>query len=292
MQQFEYHRPGSVQEAVDLLAEHGDRVRVLAGGTDLIVALRHRTIEVSAVLDVKGITDLPSGIEHSADAVTVGATATYQDLLDDPETVSTFPALADAMQVVGSVQIRNRGTLVGNSCHASPAADTVPGLLVHDAVVLAVGAAGVREIPIDDFILGPRRTALQPGELAAAIRIPKPSAATGTAFARMTRRRGVDLATINLHCSVDADGRVRFAFGAVGPRAFLAEDRSGILADPTSSEVARREAVEQVLQAASPISDVRASDRYRWGMLRVLSLRALAQAHARLQGAAPATEER
>ena len=117
-----------------------------------------------------------------------------------------FPALAEAAAVVGSIQIRNRATLVGNVCNASPAADTVPVLAVYSAVVKIIGRGGERSLPLIDFIQGNRRTALVAGELATALCIPFPSKPFGSAFARVTRRYSVDLAAVNVCCGIDGSG--------------------------------------------------------------------------------------
>ena len=145
-----------------------------------------------------------------------------------------LPALAEAAAVVGSLQIRNRATLVGNVCNASPAADTVPVLAVYGAFVRMRGPGGERSLPVVDFIEGNRQTALTAGELVTAVSIPLPDCPFGAAFARITRRRGVDLATVNLCCGIDAAGVTRFAFGAVSARPLLLQDADGILADTSA----------------------------------------------------------
>jgi carbon-monoxide dehydrogenase medium subunit len=138
-------------------------------------------------------------------------------------------------------------------------------------------------VPLDGFFVAPGRTALLPAELVASIDLPIPTAATGAAFGRVTRRRGVDLATINLCCLVTQAGETRFAFGAVGPRPFLVADRIGTLADPTTTPMSRDAILAELTSHASPISDVRADRDYRAAMLMVMSRRALHTAIARLR---------
>jgi carbon-monoxide dehydrogenase medium subunit len=197
------------------------------------------------------------------------------DIESDARVRAHFPALVEAASTVGSIQIRNRATLAGNICHASPAADTAPALLVYGAEVNLASARGTRRLPLAEFFLGPGRTALKPAELVTSIDLPLVNERHGAAFARLTRRRGVDLATINLCCRVDAGGRTRFAYGAVGPHPFLVADDSGLLADPKASDAARDEVLLRLLTQASPISDVRGSREYRRAMLLVMSRRAL-----------------
>src|SRR5262249_46279002 len=145
-----------------------------------------------------------------------------------------FPALVESAAVVGSVQIRNRATLAGNICNASPAADTAPALLVYRATVNLVSASASRGGALTAFFERPGRTGMRQGELVASIDLPVPAARAGAAFGRITRRYGVDLATINLCCRVDVSGETRFAYGAVGPRPFLVTDPSGVLSSASA----------------------------------------------------------
>jgi carbon-monoxide dehydrogenase medium subunit len=279
---FDYARPSTVPEAVELLARHRGEGRVLAGGTDLVVGLRQNTVTPRLVVDVKGLEDLRPEVTGTGDSVVVGATAVMADLARDPLVRRHFPALVEAMDVVGSIQIRNRATLAGNICNASPAADTVPPLLAHDARVHVSGPTGARRLDLRDVILGPGRTALEPGDIVTAVELAIPRRPTGVAFARMTRRRGVDLASVSVCCSVGADGVTRFAYGAVAPRPFLVADDTGTLADPEAGEDRKAPVLEELIANASPVTDVRASREYRVAMLRVLSTRALATAVDRL----------
>jgi carbon-monoxide dehydrogenase medium subunit len=268
-----------------LLEEHGPAASVLAGGTDLVVALRNGAIAPQVVVDVKHIAELAPDIGMNESRLRIGATTLMADVERDERVRATFPALADAAATVGSVQIRNRATVVGNICHASPAADTVPTLLIYGAEVNISRAQGTRRMPLAEFLVGPGRTALERGELVTSIDLPVRPTGHREAFAKVTRRRGVDLATVNLACMVDTQGRTQFAYGAVGPRAFLVADESGVLADPSAPEVARERVLHDLIARASPISDVRASREYREAMLRVMSLRLLGICIGRLASA-------
>jgi carbon-monoxide dehydrogenase medium subunit len=194
-----------------------------------------------------------------------------------------FPALVEAAAVVGSVQIRNRATLAGNVCNASPAADTAPPLLVYDATVVAEGIGGTRRIPLDEFFVRSGVTTLGPGELVTAIELPVPGRRMGATHVRRTRRRGHDLASVTLCCAVDDAGTTRLAYGSVGPRPVLVVDESGILADPAAPEQAKVAVFERFFAGASPSPrSMRAGPEYRLAMLRVLGRRALATAIERL----------
>ncbi len=275
MRPFAYARPATLSEASALLDEHGPMAAVLAGGTDLVVALRGGAIAPQVVVDVKRVAELAPGVTMDGVRLRISATTVMADVERDQRVRAAFPALADAAATVGSVQIRNRATVVGNICHASPAADTVPALLIYGAELNISSARGARRLPLSQFLVGPGRTALERGELVTSIDLPVGPPGHAEAFGKVTRRRGVDLATVNLACMVDARGRTQFACGAVGPRAFVVADESGVLADPSAEEAARQQVLGDLLSHASPISDVRASREYREAMLHVMSLRLL-----------------
>jgi len=188
--------------------------------------------------------------------------------------------------VVGSVQIRNRATLAGNICNASPAADTAPSLLVYRAEVVAVGPDGRRRIPIDELFVRSGVTTLRPGELVTAVELPLPDGPLGATHVRRTRRRGHDLASVTLACAVDRAGTTRIAYGSVGPRPVLVVDDSGRLADPAAPDAATDELLDHMFAGASPSPrSMRASPEYRLAMLRVLGRRALRTAIDRLAAA-------
>jgi len=207
------------------------------------------------------------------------------DIGADPAVRRDFAALADAAMVVGSAQIRNRATLAGNLCNASPAADTAPALLVFGAVVVAVGPTGERRIPVDDFFVRSGVTTLGPGELVAAIELPLPAAPRGSAHVRRTRRRGHDLASVTLAVVVDADGGARIAYGSVGPRPILAATADELV-DAGLADDARARLLDALFAAATPSpTSLRASPDYRLAMLRVLARRGVDAARTRLAGA-------
>jgi carbon-monoxide dehydrogenase medium subunit len=274
---FQYVRPGTLDTALAILNESGTAARLLAGGTDVLVRLRSGHIRPGVVVDVKRIDDLDSGITQVGSVLRIGARCTMAELLASRRVRGSFPALIEAAAVVGSVQIRNRATLAGNLCNASPAADTAPALLAYGAIVNTIGVGGERHLPISEFFKGPGRTALEPAELVTSIDVPIPTAPLGAAFMRLTRRRGVDLAILSVCCTVSRDGGVRVALGAVAPTPLLA---TGI-----NLEDGQQQAIIAGIAAqASPISDVRAADDYRAAMLPVFIKRALALAIERLDG--------
>ena len=285
MQPFSYARPTTLVEVFALLERHGDGATLLAGGTDLVVELRNRTRRPTVVIDLKRVAELQPAITISGSSMTITAATAMTEVQENEHVRAIFPALVEAAATVGSIQIRNRATLAGNICHASPAADTAPALLVYDATVNLASAGGTRRVKLDEFFVGPRQTVLRKGELVTSIDLPIAPERRGATFARITRRRGVDLATISLCCMVEAAGRTRFAYGAVGPRPFLVADDTGVLADPAAADAAKDDALRRLIAHASPISDVRGSREYREAMLLVMSRRALRASIERLRAA-------
>ena len=285
MQPFSYARPTTLAEVFALLERHGDGTTLLAGGTDLVVELRNRTRRPTVVIDLKRVAELQPAITISGSSMTITAATAMTEVQENEHVRAIFPALVEAAATVGSIQIRNRATLAGNICHASPAADTAPALLVYDATVNLASAGGTRSVKLDEFFVGPRQTVLRKGELVTSIDLPIAPERREATFARVTRRRGVDLATISLCCMVEAAGRTRFAYGAVGPRPFLVADDTGVLADPAAADAAKDDALRRLIAHASPISDVRGSREYREAMLLVMSRRALRASIERLRAA-------
>ena len=267
---FQYVRPDTVDEVVALLGAHGPAARLLAGGTDLLVRFRLGHVRPAIVIDLKRADGLSDRITDADSSLRVGARVVMADLIADERIRRYFPALVEAARVVGSVQIRHRATLAGNICNASPAADTAPALLVYGAFVNVIGRTGARRVPVADFFTGPGKTVLAADEMVAAIDLPIHRAPVGAAFGRLTRRRGVDLASLNVCCLVTPSGKTRIALGAVAPRPVLIQEDSGDAM------------LDRVMAQTSPISDVRASREYRTAMLPIFIRRTLKIATDRL----------
>jgi CO/xanthine dehydrogenase FAD-binding subunit len=284
MKPFEYRRPESLKEAFGLLMEHGPAAQLLAGGTDLLVQLRLRRKAPGVVIDLKRIQTLRPDILETGSRLRVGACTVMSTLLGDSRVQKYFPALVEAARVVGSVQIRNRATLAGNICNASPAADTAPALLAYGALVNLIGDSHSRSVPLCEFFAGPGRTVLQSGEIVESIDLPLEKG-SGAAFGRITRRHGVDLATINLCCLVTASGETRFAYGSAGPRPILVKDPTGALASTGGNTHEGSRILAEMIAQATPRDDVRGARDYRLAMLDVMSRRCLRVATERRSAA-------
>lgn len=276
MRSFSYECPSTLKEAFRLLSAPDEAARPLAGGTDLIIRLRDGSIRADTVVDVKRIPDLRPRIEIDGEHMTIGAATVMTDVAASDLVRHHFLALAEAALVVGSVQIRNRATLAGNVCNASPAADTATSLLAFGAVVVLAGNDGTRRLSLDDFFVRSGMTTMRPGELLTSIEIPLPRSGTGSVHLRRTRRRGHDLAAVTMSCVIDGDGATRLAYGSVGPRPVVFADDSGTLADPTASDEDRSAVLSGMLAAASPSpTSMRAAPDYRLAMLNLLGRRAV-----------------
>lgn len=283
MRAFAYERPTDLADALGLLADQGSDARLLAGGTDLIIRIRDGSIRPRTVVDIKGVAELERGIREVDGYLSIGARNVMTDLLRDQRIRRDYAALAEAAAVVGAVQIRNRATLAGNICNASPAADTAPALLVYGARVVVAGPDGRRVIPLDEFFVRSGVTTLAAGELVSAIELPLPATPRGSVHVRRTRRRGHDLASVTLACTVDTEGVTRIAYGSLGPRPLLVVDENGVLADPAATDAAREARLAELFTDAAPSPrSMRASPEYRLAMLRVLGLRAVRTAIERL----------
>ena len=285
MRAFAVAQPEELAEAVALLAREPG-ARLLAGGTDLIIGLRDGSIQAPVVIDIKRIRELDGSIAEADGGLVIGARTAMTEIAADARIQTRYTALAEGAAVVGSVQIRNRATLAGNICNASPAADTTPALLVFAATVSVRGPAGERTIPIDEVFVSSGLTTIRPDEIVTRIELPPMPGRVGSTHVRRTRRRGHDLASVTIAVAVLESGETRLAYGSVGPRPLLRVDTTGVLADTAASEAARLRILDDLFADAAPSAgSMRASPEYRLAMLRVLGLRAVDTARARRDGA-------
>jgi carbon-monoxide dehydrogenase medium subunit len=281
LQAFDYAAAQSVEEAVSLLAKHGDQARPLAGGTDIIVAVREGRRQVAMLVDVKGIPELNQLSYNATQGLTLGAAVPCYRIYEHQEIAATYPGLIDAVSLVGGTAIQGRASVGGNLCNASPAADTTPALIAHGAVCLIAGPNGRREMPVEQFCTGPGRTALQPGEFLVALRMPAPPPRFGAQYLRFIPRNEMDIAVVGVGASVvlnqDQSAFVsgRIALGAVAPTPLLVETAAAALAGQAVSDETIQQAAEAAQAAARPIDDMRGTAPYRRHLVGVLTRRAL-----------------
>ncbi len=281
MQAFEYAAVRSVDEAVSLLAQQGDQARVLAGGTDIIVQVREGRRKVATLVDIKAIPEVSQLSYDATQGLTIGAAVPCYKIYEHQDIAAAYPGLIDAVSLVGGIQIQGRASVGGNLCNASPAADTIPALIVHNATCVIAGPNGRREIPAEQFCTGPGRTALQHGEFLVAMRMPAPQPNFGAQYLRFIPRNEMDIAVVGAGAAVvlnrdhSAFVSARVALGAVAPTPLLVDTAGTALAGKAVSDDTIQQAAEAAQAAARPIDDMRGTGPYRRHLVGVLTRRAL-----------------
>ena len=283
--ELELHRPANLAELFQPLI---DGAQPLAGGTDLLLWASQRGAPRHLVW-TGGVGELHD-FEPGSGRIRVGAAVTATRVLRSEVFRAAAPAVADGAHAIGSVQLRNQATLVGNVCTASPSGDTIPGLLVHDAEVEITNVSGAnRRVGLDRFLIGPGRTALQSGELVIAVNLSRIGPREASAFRRFTLRQALDLAfaSVAARIAFEADGRTvagaRLALGAVGETAIEVAEAAAMLVGRPLSDAGLQACAEAASQACSPISDHRASAEYRHQLVRVLVRDVINEAGRRAQ---------
>ena len=277
MREFEFLQPKSIAEAIAMRVEHGDRLVVYNGGTDIVIQLRDRLIAPDYVMDVKKIPGLHEITFSEKEGLFIGACVTMNEIGGNEAVRTHYPFLAEAALSVGSKQVRNRATSVGNIVNASSLCDTGTPLYAADAVMCLEGPNGKREVPIREFITFVRRTVLQKDEIVTGIKVPSDKDLRGI-FTKVARRREVDLSTI---CATVArsGSEWKLAFGAVAPTPVRLPKTEELLRGKEITEALIDEAAKLARTEVSPIDDVRASKEYRLDVVEVIvrrSLKALA----------------
>jgi CO/xanthine dehydrogenase FAD-binding subunit len=292
---FDYVQASTPEEVTSLLNKHGDAAKLLMGGTDLFPGLRDGILRPQVLIDVKQLPGMHDIRFDSIAGLTIGAAVTMNELARHPDVQTHYPLLAEAASTVASYQIRNRATVGGNLCNASPCADTSPAMLVLEAEFILYGPDGQRTVPAGEFFLGPGQTVIQTAELLLAIRIPRLPAGGWRAAARylkLGRCKSGDLALVGVavlgftpdsEYETDSGYEFRIGLGSVAPTPLRASEAERLLAsNPPSkglfadnSKETFALAAEMAMDAASAITDVRGSADYQKAMVRTLTLRGL-----------------
>ncbi|GFN24098.1 FAD binding domain-containing protein [Thermanaeromonas sp. C210] len=271
---IEYFGPTSLEEAIELKYKYGNEARIIAGGTDIIVNLRDKVLQVKYLIDIKKIPEMQELSYTPARGLIIGGAVTINQLLEAKPVVNHYPVLAQAGKTLANTLIRNRATLVGNLCNASPAADMAPASLVLRARVVVASQAGWREIPVDQFFTGVKQNALKPDELVVRVEIP-PVKGKGI-YLKKSRIKGHDLAQVGVAGFLSQEGDLRLALGAMAPTPVLARGLDIYRREDLQQEEKAQAIIEQVMAQVDPISDQRASREYRLAMARYLLRQALA----------------
>lgn len=282
---LELHEAASFEDATALLSKYSPDVRLLAGGTDVLIDLKTNGTGVGHLVTLSQIESM-RGISEEVDGLRIGALTTITEIDDSPLIGVAYEVLRDAASQMATLQIRNTATIGGNIASANPCADLPPVLMVLDAAAVVVSADGQRNIPLYELITGPRETLLERNEVLAAVLVPQPPARFGAAYARFGLRNGnaIAVASVAASLTLNDDGTVhdaRIALGAVAPRPMMVEGANLWLEGRELNDDATAEAARAAMEAAEPISDLRGSAEYRRELVGVLTKRALKAAEKR-----------
>ena len=278
---FDYLAPESIGEAIAALSRFRGSARIIAGGTDLINLIRTRAIRPHCLVDIGNISGLDALEYDGEETVSIGALATLRSLEMSASIKAGHAVIAQAAGQIGSMAIRNVGTLGGNLCNASPAADTAPCLIALGARVKIVGLAGERSVAVEKFFTGPGQTVLQEGEILVRVQVPAMAPQSQAVYLKHAIRGAADLAIVGVAIAAGLDDGcfrgVRIALGAVAPTPMRAQIAEKVLDGKTLDDAVIAEVAEAAAAECRPITDVRASADYRREMVKVLTRRALKQ---------------
>ncbi len=279
MHAINYEAPSTIDQAVGLLKAHGEKARPFCGGTDLLIQMRAGVRTPDYVVDVKNIKEMRNISFDPKTGLRLGAAVSCIEIHESEVMRRNYPGLTEAAHLIGSLQIQNRASVGGNLCNGSPAADSTPALIAIGARARLVGPNGEREVPVENFVLSPGRTVIQPGELLVELLAAAPAPHTSDAYLRLIPRNEMDIAIVGVGSSVTLDGdkitAARIGLGAVAATPLLgakaAESLIGKKLDDAALDTAARLASEQ----AAPIDDMRGTVEYRKHITGVLTRRTL-----------------
>lgn len=254
---------------------------VLAGGTDLLVRMKDRICVPRYLVGIKKIKGLDRVVYDRVEGLRIGALGTHKDVISSGVAQRRYASVVEALEKIGTVQIRNLGTVAGNLCNAAPSADSAPILIALGSKVKIAGAGGEREMLLEKFFKGPGKTALRVGEIVTEIVVPNEKQHSGSKYEKLFARTSVDLACVGAACWVLVNPKnnvikdVRIVLGAVAPIPMRAKKAERVLRGKAATDELIREAGEVASAEAKPISDIRASKEYRTEMVKVMTRRAV-----------------
>ena len=290
MEAFDFVSPKSIDEAVSILNEHGDRARMIAGGTDILVMMRAGRRLADVVVDVKGIPEVNQLSITDGGGLTLGAAVPCYQIYQNEAVASAYPGLIDCATLIGGIQIQGRASIGGNLCNAAPSGDSIPAVIAYSGVCNIAGPNGTRQLPAEQFCTAPGQNALQQGEMLVSISFPAPAANSGANYQRFIPRNEMDIAVAGVGSSVvlDASGQNfvsgRVALASVAPTPVFSQAAGDSLAGKPVSDEVIREASELAMADARPITDMRGTIRQRIHLIGVLTRRTLNIAVERARG--------
>ncbi len=282
MRPFDLKQPRTTAEAIALLTQHGARANLLAGGTDLLVEIKEGIRAPDVVIDAKHLPGMRELSVSPGGGLRLGALVTAREVETSEAVRQHYHGLWQAVRELGSIQVRNRATVAGNVCRASPSADTLPPLIADGAVVSIIGPGGERNIALEDFFTGAGKTVLAGDEIVTGFTLPPPQPGTGKCYIKHGRRKAMELATVGVAVTLTMSGGVctsiRIALGAVAPTPIRARKAEAVLAGQKIDAALITHCGAVAASESSPISNIRGSADYRRRMVEELTQRAVTAA--------------
>jgi len=284
MRQLEFFQPETLEKALDILADKTDNIKVLAGGTDLVVQLRDNSLSenISSILDISRIKSFKE-IKNNGGEITIGSLVIHEELLNNKLFSNKLPFINEAASAVGSPQIRRRGTIGGNICNAAPCADSVPVLAALDAEVILASKSGKRKLSLTEFIDGPYKTNLKPDEIMTSIKFFMPEPGVGTSFMKVGRRKALAISRMSVAVMLRKDqteivNEFYLSTGSVTPKPTRLPEAERVLLNKEPTEDLINETAEKVAQIMIATSGYRWSTEYKEPVIKTMVIRAIKQA--------------
>lgn len=281
---FEYFTPKTSGEVLDLVGRLGNKAKILAGGTDLLIMMKEKMLKPEYLIDINDVKEFKSISYEPGKGAVIGAATKISEIEHSDLIREKYFALHQAAGELGSVQVRTMATIGGNSCHASPAAETPPPLVALGAKVVISSISGEKELPLEEFILGNRKTALSDGEMLTKFVLPDPAPRSASRYSYIGLRDAMEIDAVNMavNLALEGDGQtvksLRIVMGSVSPVPLISVEAPGILVGREFNNELMEKAAEAASGEVKPISDIRASAEYRREMVVVLARRLLQQA--------------
>ena len=277
MPELRYEAPTSIDAATSLLTQNSNGVKVLAGGTDVIVQMHSERIEPDLIVDIKNIPELKQ-ITETINGFKFGAAISGKELMLNTKFNNIWPGVMDGVRLIGSLQIRGRASVGGNLCNASPAADSVPPMIAAGAIANVVGPDGSRDIPVEEIIIKPGHTSLTKGEIIVSFQLPNRPPKSGDAYLRFTPRTEMDIAVVGVAINLTLNDNgvcdsARVALGAIAPTPILDVSAAKTLVGTTLDDKALENLASAVQASCSPIDDKRGTIEFREDIVAVLAKR-------------------
>lgn len=284
---MQYESPKSIDDAISLISNASGNIRLLAGGTDLLVQMQSQVADPDLVVDIKNIKEM-NEFKKEDGVYVIGAAVTGMEITEHEEFVKDWPGVVDGVKLIGSIQIKGRASMGGNLCNASPAADSIPAMIASGAFAIIAGPDGRREVLVEDFIKGPGKTTLKSNEILVSIKFPLKKQNSSGAYLRFTPRTEMDIAVVGVGVNITlSDSGIcedaKISIGAVAEKALVVEDAATALIGNKITEEIIEDYIEKVRASARPINDKRGTVEFRIQVIGIIAKRALNMALERIR---------